>query len=74
VVLLDIRLPDLDGPEVLRRLRARPGPNQNTPTLAFTAEPGGAAMRDGFDGVVGKPIDTEAFLRALTDAVPWLGA
>jgi CheY-like chemotaxis protein len=73
-VLLDLRLPDVDGVEILRRLRRADGPNQHIPVLAFTAEllPAGAPIREAFDGVVGKPIDTDAFFRAIAEAVPGL--
>jgi CheY-like chemotaxis protein len=58
VILLDIRMPGLDGPEVLARLRAEPGPNQWTPALAFTADVDldrlGGNHR--FDGLVRKPL------------------
>lgn len=71
VVLLDLRMADLDGPEVLRRLRGTPGPNQDIPVLAFTAEAPGdpAAAPAGFDAVVGKPIDAAALAGALAGAV-----
>ncbi|MBP6546044.1 MAG: PAS domain S-box protein [Phenylobacterium sp.] len=70
-VLLDLRMPDLDGVEVLRRLRARPGPNQHVPVLAFTAEAesGAATAPEGFDAIVGKPIDVGALVGALAAAV-----
>jgi len=73
VVLVDLRMPDVDGPEVLRRLRATSGPNQHIPVLAFTAEPplAGAKVLDGFDGLVGKPIDIEELASALSAAVSW---
>jgi two-component system cell cycle response regulator DivK len=60
LVLMDIQLPDIDGVEALRRLRAnaRTAP---TPVLALTAQ----AMEGdrerflvaGFDGYVSKPVD-----------------
>jgi CheY-like chemotaxis protein len=61
VVLMDLRMPDIDGREALRRLRAEPGPNREVAVLAFTADadmgdfggPGGLEM---FDGVIRKPI------------------
>lgn len=70
-VLLDLRMPDLDGAEVLRRLRAKPGPNQDIPVLAFTAdvESGAATAPEGFDAIVGKPIDIGALASALSAAV-----
>lgn len=64
-------MPGLDGAEVLRRLRARPGPNRDIPVLAFTAEAqsDGLAAPEGFDAVVGKPIDVEALAAALSTAI-----
>ncbi len=38
VVLLDIHMPQLDGAEVLARLRAQPGPNRDVPVVAVTAD------------------------------------
>jgi two-component system cell cycle response regulator DivK len=60
LVLMDIRLPDIDGVEALRRLRAHER-TSSIPVLALTAQ----AMRGdrerfleaGFDGYVPKPID-----------------
>lgn len=67
VVLMDLRMPDLDGREVLTRLRALDGPNQDAPVLAFTAdaEVGDGAGLEAFDGVVRKPIDTLALAGAV---------
>ena len=65
VVLMDLRMPDIDGREALRRLRAEPGPNREVPVLAFTADAeidgsgsdfGGPDGLDMFDGVIRKPI------------------
>ena len=38
-VLMDLRMPGLDGVETLERLRAAEGPNRAVPVLAFTADP-----------------------------------
>jgi len=59
LVLMDLRMPDLDGLEVLRLLRDRPGPNRHVPVLAFTADAtlGHGSSLEEFTGVVLKPID-----------------
>ena len=60
-ILMDVRMPRLDGPGALRRIRAHPGPNDLTPILAYTADatPEEAARLRalGFDGVVAKPVE-----------------
>jgi PAS domain S-box-containing protein len=64
IILLDIRMPGLSGPEVLARLRAGDGPNLNTPVLAFSAEFEGATTA-GFDAFVAKPLDPSALIHAI---------
>lgn len=58
VILLDMRMPEMDGPEVLACLRAGEGPNQSVPVLAFAAEAEEFSTHvvDGFDGLVAKPM------------------
>jgi two-component system cell cycle response regulator DivK len=64
VILMDLRLPDLDGTEAVRLLRAHPRTSR-IPIVAVTALPLDA--RDdwlfdaGFAGYIVKPIDTDAF-------------
>ncbi|MGH9275598.1 MAG: response regulator, partial [Acidimicrobiales bacterium] len=64
VVLLDIQLPDLDGVEVLRRLREHPD-TATLPVVALTAfaMEGDEAryLAEGFDGYLTKPIDVRRF-------------
>jgi two-component system cell cycle response regulator DivK len=64
LVLMDIRLPDMDGVSALQRLRAEPE-TKAIPVVALTASVL-QADRDrlsaaGFDGYVAKPIDVRAF-------------
>jgi two-component system, cell cycle response regulator DivK len=66
VILMDIRLPDLDGPEALARLRADPR-TVRIPIIAVTSS---AMMGDrerllaaGFDGYLEKPINVREFAR-----------
>jgi two-component system cell cycle response regulator DivK len=64
VILMDLRLPDLDGTEAARMLRAEPRTSR-IPIVALTALPLDA--RDdwlfdaGFSGYVVKPFDTDEF-------------
>ena len=68
LVLMDIRLPDMDGAEALRRLRVD-GRTASIPVLAVTAQ----AMKGdrerfseaGFDGYLSKPIDIDELLSAV---------
>jgi two-component system cell cycle response regulator DivK len=65
LVLMDIRLPDMSGVEVLRRLRMDVR-TAAIPVVAVTAQ----AMKGdregfiaaGFDGYLSKPVDIDAFL------------
>jgi len=58
LVLMDLRLPDLDGAEALRRLKADPA-TACIPVVALTAVAGAreALLEAGFAGYVEKPID-----------------
>jgi len=65
LVLMDIQLPDMDGLEALRRLRADER-TADTPVVALTA----LAMEGdrerflaaGFDGYISKPVDIGSFV------------
>ena len=69
LVLMDIRLPDIDGVEALSRLRADDR-TASIPVLAVTAQ---AMQGDrerclaaGFDGYLSKPIDVGQLLEAVS--------
>jgi PAS domain S-box-containing protein len=68
VIVMDIRMPELDGPGALRRIRAEPGPNRNVPILAFTAGSPDAALAE-FDDVVPKPLLADTLLSTVRRAV-----
>ena len=74
-VLLDLRMPGMDGMEVLRRIRARPGA---PPVVVLTAVPTGdntiEAMRLGAADHLAKPIGREALRGLLERIVPASGA
>jgi len=64
VILMDLRLPDVDGAEAARTLRADPR-TMRIPIVALTALPVGDGedwwIDAGFVGAIGKPIDIDAF-------------
>jgi two-component system, cell cycle response regulator DivK len=64
LVLLDLRLPDMDGTDVARKLRGGVETGR-IPVVALSASPiaGGSdrLLATGFDGYLQKPIDVRAF-------------
>jgi signal transduction histidine kinase/AmiR/NasT family two-component response regulator len=73
LILLDVRMPDLDGLAVARAIRARPGPNRTTPIIALSGESAREEIERhiaaGMNGHVSKPIQVEALLAAIGAAV-----
>ena len=68
LILLDMQLPDIDGGEVLRRLRADPATAAiHCIALSANAVPEDiqAALAAGFDAYWTKPLDMPAFLQSL---------
>ena len=73
LVLLDIRMPGMDGYEVAAAIREQPG-LEHTRIVAVTAS---AMVGDreriaaaGFDGYIQKPIDPETFIRQFERFLP----
>lgn len=68
VVILDLRMPDIDGLEVLRRLRAEPN-GLNVPVVMVTANVQdsvrGEAMALGARAFFGKPFDQRDLVETL---------
>jgi len=66
-VLPDIVIPDTDGLEVLRRLRAK----SSLPVVAFSARPenAGRALDLGADVFITKPFDMDLSLAAIKGTV-----
>ena len=73
VVLMDLRMPVMDGRAALKALRAGGGPNAATPVLAFTADADveGDGDLDGFDGLVRKPIQPLELYAAIAEITAW---
>lgn len=60
VVLMDIRMPEMDGLEATRRVRALEGPRGRVPIVALTAQAFSGQVEEcreaGMDGHLGKPL------------------
>jgi CheY-like chemotaxis protein len=72
VILLDMVMPDMDGLDVLARLRAGGGVNQETPVIACTAnvlpDQVEAYRSAGTAGVLAKPLNIREVLMAVAAA------
>ncbi len=76
VVLLDLKLPKVNGLEVLRRLKSDDR-TRNIPVVVLTSSGEGPdiaeSYRLGANSYIVKPVDFEAFSRAVSDAgLYWL--
>ncbi|MND89303.1 Chemotaxis protein CheY [compost metagenome] len=69
VIFMDVRMPELDGRETTRRLRAADGPNAATPVIAVTADSApediAACLAAGMNHFVAKPLTPAVLLTAL---------
>ena len=77
VILMDIRMPRLDGPSAAARIREASGPNQDIAILGFSADVTVDGASAGvqtfeFDALVGKPLDPSQLIAAVTAALSWL--
>ena len=72
MVLMDVRMPGMDGLEATRRIRALAGPRGKIPIVALTAQAFAeqiAACRDaGMTGHLAKPFTQAALLAVVADA------
>jgi len=73
LILMDIKMPRMDGVAATRVIRAMPGPVGQTPIIALTAnadpDDAEAYLAAGMNGVVEKPMKPEHLLTALQQAL-----
>ena len=73
LILMDIKMPRMDGVEATKAIRALPGPAGQVPIIALTAnadpEDAKGYIASGMSCVVEKPIKAEALLQAMTSCL-----
>ena len=74
VILLDHRMPEMDGIEVMHHLQETEGPNQHTPVIALTANAVSGAyetyIKEGFCDLLSKPVSGNKLERMLLKYLP----
>jgi signal transduction histidine kinase/CheY-like chemotaxis protein/HPt (histidine-containing phosphotransfer) domain-containing protein len=77
VVLMDIQMPELDGVEATRQIRALPGPKSAVPIIAMTAHAMAGAREEylaaGMDDYISKPVQPALLLEKLDRIARGLG-
>ncbi len=73
LILMDVRMPEMSGPEATRIIRRMPGDKANIPIIALTADAMMEHRQDFFDAgmneVANKPIDRPFLLQAINTVV-----
>jgi CheY-like chemotaxis protein len=69
VILMDLRMPGMDGIEAIRHIRARPDEKANLPVIVVTADTGAdlreRCMEAGADDVLFKPVAMDALFDSI---------
>jgi len=73
LILMDVRMPELDGPDATRIIRQSKTPNADIPIIAVTAdaivENRASYTAAGMNACVTKPIDVPELLRAINEVL-----
>lgn len=73
LILMDVNMPEVDGLEATRRIRAGQPPACNVTIVALTADDGGAMRKKcseaGMDGYVTKPINMGELVKAVEENI-----
>ena len=69
VILMDLRMPRMDGRAAARLIRDGQGPNRRRPILAFSADASALPADDLFAGHVAKPLSALGLIEAMASAI-----
>ncbi|MET3664818.1 ATP-binding protein [Caulobacter sp. 1776] len=69
VILMDLRMPRVDGRVAATRIRDGQGPNRRRPILVFSADALALPADDLFDGHVAKPLSALGLIEAMATAI-----
>ncbi len=73
IIVMDVRMPEMNGRDATRSIRAGAGPNRNTPVIAVTADSDvsdvEACREAGMNWFVAKPIDPAKLVQTVVDAL-----
>ena len=76
VILMDIQMPELDGIQATKQIRALPGPKSGIPIIALTAHALAGARDEyiaaGMNDYVSKPVDQTVLLSKLLELAHYL--
>ncbi|HWT50647.1 MAG TPA: response regulator, partial [Caulobacter sp.] len=67
-ILMDLRMPRLDGVSAAQRIRAEQGPCAAAPIIAFSADVRSGPLNPVFDGATPKPLTVVSLLSTLAEA------
>jgi len=77
-VLMDVEMPELDGPSATRAIRRLDGPVSRLPIIALTANAMAGAREEylaaGMNGYVAKPIKLRELLAAIAGSIGGRGS
>ncbi|MDR3534078.1 MAG: response regulator [Rhodopila sp.] len=78
VILMDVQMPEVDGIEATRQIRAMPAPKNQVRIIALTAQAEGNTREEllaaGMDGYVSKPINFDILFSKLSALAAKRGA
>ena len=78
VILMDVQMPEMDGIEATRQIRALPGPKSQVAIIALTAQAEGNTQDElraaGMDDYISKPINFDILFSKLSALAAKRGA